>query len=228
MRTLRVLLLSAVIASPALAGGETGAAGAPAEGASREVAQRQAKHALGATRLPDEIMTALQARLEAASSRWAQHVMKVGAHVARTEDLELTVVEPFRRALEAEGVALSEQELLLDAIARRAEATVVDFEAMSAAQARMKQACADSGLEEAALSDLFQAAREWAEDARGSVAVLGAGVDRFPASDLVKAEFLPRIEAADVPEMHRDDMVRALVDWIEAYGRLAVEADPDR
>lgn len=217
------LLAMTLLASAAFAGGS----GEVSE--ARTLSQVGTKHALGETRLAEDRVSVLHAKIELAAASWARHVMKEGAQRARTEDLGAVIDEPLRLELQAEGIALSEQELILEAARMRAEATLVDFEQMVAAQARMKQACADSGLGDPGLSDLVMAARDWAEDVHSSVAVLGGtGEYRVPAIDLVKAEFLPVIVAADVPEMHRDVMLRALVDWLEARERIQAEADRGR
>lgn len=208
----------ALIAAPALAGD------APAP---RAEAQAGAKSALGETKLDDGTMTAVYGDLENFAAAWARHVKKVGPEAARAEDLREVADEGVRDKLQARGIALHQQEAIVDAMALRAKAILADYENFINGQSKVKRALEDSGLEEPALSELFARLLDFGDDAYVWVKAANVGaVEREPAAAIVAREAGPMLEEAELSEKSAKAVTAALTQWLE--GRAAFEAELHR
>jgi hypothetical protein len=215
--SLPALLTAGLLTIPPALAGE-------AEPALRPLAQASTKTALSGTKLPDEILSAVHADSEEFARSWGTHVLKDGS-AAFGDDLRAAVDAGLRDKLQARGIALSEQEAIIDAMRLRAEATLQDFRRMTEAQANVKLALQASGTEEPALSAVLEEIKTFAATAHEWVAVPGTGGgEREPAAGYVEREIGPLLDENEFPDKHRAATLAALTQWLEARASIAGDA----
>lgn len=225
---LAVLLASVTLGwAPAAAAGDARAGGeAPAAPADRAAVQRDTKEALVETKLADEDLTALFGELEGFMRDYSRWVLEAGPTDAAAQDAEELVRAELEPIFESRAVALSGQRALIKLAAARVEAIRAHAERIRLDQAKVKAEIEDADLGDPDLDgSVLQAALAFAKERFADAAIVGRTGDTRPAAvDIAKADLLPIIQHAELPEKNAQRLCEVVADWMQARALLEDEA----
>lgn len=212
-----LLLLLAAWVVPARAADD-----APAPPADRSAIQRDTKAALVETKLPEEELAPMFGELETLMSDYAGWVLEVGPTTAAEEDAEALVRSELEPVFEQRSVALTGQRAIIKLMTSRLEAIRAHAVEIRDAQARVKAEIEDADLGDPELDgSVFKSAKAFSKERHADAALRGRSSDQRPkAADIARADFLPIVQAAELPAKNGDRLCVALGDWMEALALI--------
>jgi hypothetical protein len=210
----------------AIAGDARGGAEAPATPADRAAVQRDTKDALVETKLADEDLSALFGELEGFMRDYSRWVLEAGPTEAAEQDAEELVRAELEPIFESRAVALSGQRALIKLAASRIEAIRAHAERIRVDQAKVKAEIEDADLDDPEFEGaVLQAALAFANERFADAAIVGRTGDNRPAAvEIAKADLLPIIANAELPEKNAQRLCEVVADWMEARALLEDEA----